>query len=53
MGSYLFIIRYLQIESDIEADMEAVDDRNEPVSMMEPMIFGSDSRHRSGSDGKD
>ncbi len=30
----------------MEADIKAVEDRREPVSMMEPLLIGDDSRHR-------
>lgn len=33
---------------DIKADMKPVIDRSEPVSMMEPLLIGTDSRHRTG-----
>ena len=33
-------------EADLEADIEPVKDRGEAISMMEPLLIGSDSRHR-------
>lgn len=37
----------VKISTDLEADIEAVADRGEPVSMMEPLLLGEGSRHRS------
>jgi Fic family protein len=34
-------------EGDIEADFESAEDRGEAVSMMEPLLIGEGSRHRS------
>jgi len=31
---------------DIEADMKAASDRQETVSMMEPLLIGENSKHR-------
>lgn len=33
-------------EADIKADVNAVEDRGEPVSAMEPLVLGEGSRHR-------
>ena len=33
-------------ETDIQADTKAAKDRQEAVSMMEPLLFGQDSKHR-------
>ena len=35
-------------DTDIEADIKAVADRGEPVSLMEPLLLGEGSRHRPG-----
>jgi Fic family protein len=35
-----------RFEADIKPDIEAAADRNEPVSLMEPLIIGESSHHR-------
>ena len=35
-------------EADIKPDIEAAVDRNEAVSLMEPLLIGESSRHRAG-----
>jgi Fic family protein len=35
------------LKADIEADISAVEDRHEPVTQMEPLLIGEESRHRS------
>ena len=35
-------------EADIKPDVKAVGDRNEAVSLMEPLLIGDTSRHRAG-----
>ena len=35
-------------DADMEADIKAVADRGEPVSLMEPLLLGEGSRHRPG-----
>jgi len=37
---------YMNKESDIKADIKAVDDRGENASLMEPLLIGETSRHR-------
>jgi Fic family protein len=34
------------INADIKADIKAVSDRDEPLSLMEPLLIGENSRHR-------
>ena len=35
-------------EADIKPDIKAAEDRNEAVSLMEPLLIGDSSRHRAG-----
>jgi Fic family protein len=37
-----------KLDADMEADIKAVADRGEPVSLMEPLLLGEGSRHRPG-----
>ena len=37
-----------ELDADMEADIKAVADRGEPVSLMEPLLLGEGSRHRPG-----
>ena len=42
---YTFMDKF---EADKKADISAVADRHEPVTAMEPLLIGEDSRHRGG-----
>src|SRR5690242_356983 len=41
-------MRNTQNEADTKADMKAAVDRGESISLMEPLLIGEGSRHRSG-----
>lgn len=38
----------IKLDADVKADIKAVTDRGEPVSLMEPLLLGEGSRHRPG-----
>jgi hypothetical protein len=38
----------MKMSADMEADIQAAEDRGEPVSLMEPLLIGDGSRKRGG-----